>query len=205
MGKVSADMNVSIDGFIAGPGARPGNPLGDTGARVHDWMKAGIAWRDRAGFGGGTENRDSEVVDEWFNSYGAVVMGRNMFDAGEVPWGDNPPFRAPVFVVTTRARETLVREGGTTFTFVTDGLERALDQARDAARDKDVDIAGGADVLQQVIKAGLLDELQIHFAPVLLGDGIRLFDQLRPEDLELEPTRVIASPRVTHVRYRVVK
>jgi dihydrofolate reductase len=205
MGKVSADMNVSVDGFIAGPGARPGNPLGDTGAQVHDWMKAGTAWRDRAGFGGGTENRDSEVVDEWFNSYGAVVMGRNMFDTGEVPWGDNPPFRAPVFVVTSRARDTLVREGGTTFTFVTDGLESALDQARDAARDKSVDIAGGADVLQQVIKARLLDELQIHFAPVLLGDGIRLFDQLGPDDLELQPIRVIDSPHVTHVRYRVVK
>ena len=205
MGKVSADMNVSVDGFIAGPGARPGNPPGDTGARVHDWMKVGTAWRDRAGFGGGTENRDSEVVDEWFNSYGAVVMGRNMFDTGEVPWGDNPPFRAPVFVLTSRARETLVKEGGTTFTFVTDGLDNALDQARDAARDKNVDIAGGADVLQQVIKAGLLDELQIHFAAVLLGDGIRLFDQLGPDDLELEPTRVIDSPSVTHVRYRVVK
>jgi dihydrofolate reductase len=128
-----------------------------------------------------------------------------MFDTGEVPWGDNPPFRAPVFVLTSRARETLVKEGGTTFTFVTDGLDNALDQARDAARDKNVDIAGGADVLQQVIKAGLLDELQIHFAPVLLGDGIRLFDQLGPDDLELEPTRVIDSPSVTHVRYRVVK
>jgi len=205
MGKVSADMNVSVDGFIAGPGARPGSPRGDTGTRVHDWMKAGTAWRDRTGFGGGTENRDSEVVDEWFNSYGAVVMGRNMFDTGEVPWGDNPPFRTPVFVLTSRARRTLVKEGGTTFTFVTDGLESALDQARDAARDKNVDIAGGADVLQQVIKAGLLDELQIHFAPVLLGDGIRLFDQLGSDDLELEPTRVIDSPSVTHVRYRVVK
>jgi dihydrofolate reductase len=205
MGKVSADMTVSLDGFIAGPGARPGNPLGDTGARVHDWMKAATAWRERAGFAGGTTNRDSEVVNEWFRSYGAVVMGRNMFDTGEVPWGDNPPFRAPVFVLTNRARDRLVREGGTTFTFVTDEIESALEQARDVAADKNVDIAGGADVLQQFIKAGLLDELQIHFAPVLLADGIRLFDQLGPDDLELEPTRVIASPRVTHVRYRVVR
>jgi dihydrofolate reductase len=198
-------MNVSLDGFIAGPGARPGNPLGNTGARVHDWMKEGTSWRERAGFAGGTANRDSEVVDEWFRSYGAVVMGRNMFDTGEVPWGDNPPFRAPVFVVTNRPRETLRREGGTTFTFVTDGIESALEHAREAAGDKNVDIAGGANILQQFIKAGLLDELQLHFAPVLLGDGIRLFDQLGPDDLELEPTRVIDSPRVTHVRYRVVK
>jgi dihydrofolate reductase len=204
MGKVTADMNVSLDGFIAGPGARPGHPLGDTGARVHDWMKAVTAWRERAGFTGGETNEDSEVVEEWFQSYGAVVMGRNMFDTGEVPWGDAPPFRAPVFVVTSHARETLVKEGGTTFTFVTDGIESALEQARDVAGAKDVDIAGGADVLRQFIKAGLLDALQIHFAPVFLGDGILLFEQM-PPDIELEPTRVIDSPRVTHVRYRVVK
>jgi dihydrofolate reductase len=204
MGNVTADMNVSLDGFIAGPGARPGNPLGDTGARVHDWMKAVTAWRERAGFAGGETNKDSEVVEEWFDRYGAVVMGRNMFDSGEVPWGDNPPFRAPVFVVTSRARETLVKQGGTTFTFVTDGIDSALEQARDAAGAKDVDLAGGANILQQFINAGLLEELQIHFAPVLLGDGIRLFDHVRP-DVELKPTRVIDSPRVTHVRYRVVR
>jgi dihydrofolate reductase len=204
MGKVTADMNVSLDGFIAGPGARPGNPLGDTGARVHDWMKDTSSWRDRAGVAGGEPNADSEVVEAWFRSYGAVVMGRNMFDTGEVPWGDNPPFRAPVFVVTHRAREVLPREGGTSFTFVTDGIEKALALAQAAAGDKNVDVAGGADVLQQFLRARLLDELQLHFAPIFLGEGIRLFDQT-PKDVELEPTGVIESPRVTHVRYRVLK
>lgn len=204
MGKVTADMNVSLDGFIAGPGARPGNPLGDTGARVHDWMKDTSSWRERAGLPGGDSNTDSEVVEAWFRGYGAVVMGRNMFDTGEVPWGDNPPFRAPVFVVTNRAREVLPREGGTTFTFITDGIEKALAQAQVAAGGKDVDVAGGADVLQQFLRAGLLDELQLHFAPVFLGDGIRLFDRT-PENIQVEPITVIESPRITHVRYRVVK
>jgi len=142
-------------------------------------------------------------------------MGRRMFDEGEfgwmfdegqVGWPDPPPFRAPVFVLTHRAREPWVRQGGTTFTFVTDGIENALEQARAAAGDKDVQIAGGADIIRQFIEAGMLDELQIHLAPVLLGDGVRLFDRIDTEDaVELEVTRVIDSPRVTHLRYRVVK
>jgi dihydrofolate reductase len=132
-------------------------------------------------------------------------MGRRMFDEGEVGWPDPPPFRAPVFVLTHHAREPWVRQGGTTFTFVTDGIESAVEQAKAAAGDKDVQIAGGANVVQQCVKAGLLDELQIHLAPVLLGDGIRLFERIGPEDVELEGTRVIDSPRVTHLGFRVVK
>jgi dihydrofolate reductase len=204
MAQVTADFSVSLDGFIAGPDARPGNPLGDGGDRVHTWMYELASWRERAGLTGGITNRDSEVIGEWFAHFGAVVMGRNMFDEGAVPWGEKPPFRAPVFVVTHNARDTLVREGGTTFTFVTDGIESALAQAREAAGGKDVDVAGGADIVQQLLRAGLLDELQIHLAPVFLGAGVRLFDQM-PTDIELEKTRVIDSPRVTHLRYRVVK
>ena len=131
-------------------------------------------------------------------------MGRRMFDEGEVGWSDPPPFRAPVFVLTNHAREPWVRQGGTTFTFVTDGIESALEQAKAAAGDKDILIAGGANTVRQFLEAGLLDELQIHLAPVLLGDGVRLFDHVDPERIELEPTRVIDSPRVTHLRYRVV-
>ena len=132
-------------------------------------------------------------------------MGWRMFDEGEVGWPDPPPFRAPVFVLIHHAREPWVRQGGTTFTFVTDGIESALEQARAAAGDKDVRIAGGADTVQQFIEAGLLDGLQLYLAPVLLGDGVRLFDRVGPKHIELENTRVIDSPRVTHLRYRVVK
>jgi dihydrofolate reductase len=132
-------------------------------------------------------------------------MGRRMFDEGEGPWDDNPPLRMPVFVVTHQPRERLVKEGGTTFTFVTDGIESALEQAKAAAGDKDVNIAGGADTVQQFIKAGLLDELEIHLAPLLFGEGIRLFDKIGPQHVELENMRVVASPKVTHLRFRVVK
>jgi dihydrofolate reductase len=120
-------------------------------------------------------------------------------------WGDDPPFHHPVFILTHHPREPVTKEGGTTFTFVTDGIESALEQARAAAGDKDVAVGGGADVAQQYLKAGLLDELQIHIVPVLLGGGVRLFDNLDPDDVELEVTGVIESPAVTHVRYRVVK
>jgi dihydrofolate reductase len=140
-------------------------------------------------------------------------MGRRMFSGGEGPWeedpnadgwwGDDPPFHAPVFVVTNHARESVPKEGGTTFTFVTEGVEAAVEQAGAAAGDKDVLVAGGAMAVQQALKAGLLDEMQIHLVPVLLRGGTRLFDHLEGADLRLEGTRVIDSPAVTHLRYRV--
>jgi dihydrofolate reductase len=157
------------------------------------------------GLSGGQTNKDDEELRQRFAPTGAVVMGRRMFDEGEGPWGDNPPFRMPVFVVTHQPRERLVKEGGTTFTFVTDGIESALQQAKAAAGDKNVNIAGGAGTVQQFIRAGLLDELEIHLAPLLCGKGIRLFDKMGPEHVELEIMRVVASPKVTHLRFRVVK
>jgi dihydrofolate reductase len=205
MGIVTAHMSMSLDGFIAGPNAGVGNPLGDGGARIQQWMFDLASFREIQGLTGGQTNKDDEELRERFAPTGAVVMGRRMFDEGEEPWGDNPPFHMPVFVLTHEARETLVKEGGTTFTFVTDGIESALEQAKTAAGDKNVNIAGGADTVQQFIRAGLLDELEIHLAPVLFGEGIRLFDQMGPEHVELENIRVVASPRVTHLRYRVVK
>ena len=172
------------------------------------------SWREQHGLSGGTANRDAEVVDELTANVGAYLMGRRMFSNGEGPWGDspfegplgeNPSFHVPVFVLTHHPREPLVKEGGTTFHFVTDGIESALAQARAAAGDKDVDIAGGASVIQQAINAGLLDQLQIHLVLILLGDGIRLFDRMDPEQIELERTRVIDSPTVTHLTFRVGK
>lgn len=196
MGKATVDMSMSLDGFIAGPN--------DSVERLHQWVYDLASWRERHGLEGGKTDTDAEVLDESFKSTGAVVVGRRMFDVAN-GWGDNPPFHVPVFVITHEAREKLVKEGGTTFTFVTGGIESTLDQARAAAGDKDVSVGGGANVIQQYLSAGLLDEIQIHLVPVLLGDGRRLFDHIGTEQIELERTRVIESPGVTHLRFRVVK
>jgi dihydrofolate reductase len=175
--------------------------------RVTRWAVDAMGWRERLGFAGGERSIDSEIIEETFAAAGAYVMGRRMFDAGEIPWGDDPPFRAPVFVVTHRPREVLERKGGTSFTFVTEGVERAVELAREAAGGKDVAVSGGGEVLRQVIAAGLLEQLELHTVPVLLGDGQRLFDPslgLTPgEGIELVPTRVVDTPGVTHVRYTV--
>lgn len=205
MTKRTVDMSMSLDGYIAGPNGGVGNPLGDGGERLHRWAYELASWRERQGMAGGRTSRDAEVVEESFADVGATVMGRRMFEEGEGPWGDKPPFRMPVFVLTHDAGEKLVKGGGTTFTFVTDGIESALEQARAAAGDKDIRIAGGANTVQQFIRAGLLDELQIHLAPVFLGDGVRLFDHLGTERIELKSTRVIETPGVTHLKFRVVK
>jgi dihydrofolate reductase len=194
MSKVIVDMGMSLDGFIAGPNAGPHNPLGDEGTRIHRWVYDLEAWRELQGLKGGKTNRDDEIVKELNVRVGAYVMGRRMFDEGEVGWPDPPPFGAPVFVLTHHAREPWVRQGGATFTFVTDGIESALEQAREAAGGKDVRIAGGADTVGQFLEAGLVDEVQIHLAPVLLGEGVRLFDHIDPKHIELETTRVIDSP-----------
>jgi dihydrofolate reductase len=171
------------------------------------------SWRQSHGLTGGERNSDSEIVEEGVAATGAVVMGRRMFSGGSGPWeddpvadgwwGDEPPFRVPVFILTHHPREPVTKEGGTTFTFVTDGIGAALEQARAAAGDRNVHIAGGASVVQQYLRAGELDELQIHVSPILLGSGTRLFDDLGPALPGLEITRVIDSPAVTHLRYRV--
>ncbi|GAA5063889.1 dihydrofolate reductase family protein [Haladaptatus pallidirubidus] len=204
MSNVIVDIGMSLDGFIAGPNAGPQNNLGDEGRRLHQWMYDVHSWRERQNRTGGETNRDDELVREAFDRIGAYVMGRRMFDEGEVGWPNPPPFREPVFVLTHEEREPWVREGGTTFTFVTDGIETALEQAKEAAGEKDVRIAGGANIVQQFIEAGLVDELQIHLAPLLLGDGIRLFDHIDRGPVELENTQVIDSPKVTHLEYRVL-
>jgi dihydrofolate reductase len=218
MAKLTFDITMSLDGFIAGPNMTREQGLGDGGERLHEWAYELKSFREPHGRSGGTTNKDSEVLEETLRSPGAIVMGRRMFGGGEGAWddkawgdepwegwwGDEPPFHMPVFVLTHHARETLTK-GETTFTFVTDGIESALEQARAAAGGKDVAVGGGASVAQQYLDAGLLDELQIHLVPLLLGEGVRLFEHLDPERVELECTRVIQSPAVTHLRYRVVK
>lgn len=210
MSKVVADISVSLDGFVAGPNDGPDNPLGDRGERLHEWVVPLASWREMHGLDGGATGPDSDLVEEVVQRAGAYVMGRRMFDCGEGPWGDEPPFRAPVFVVTREEREPLVKRGGTTFTFVTGGVVEAVERARRAAGDKDVAVAGGGQLIRGVLAAGLLDELQLHLVPVLLGGGVRLFEpavdaERATETVEFETTRVIDSPSVTHLRLRPVR
>jgi dihydrofolate reductase len=201
-GKVVADITTSLDGFVAGPNDGPELGLGEGGERLHEWVYDLESWRGPHGLAGGERNQDSEILDEAFKTAGAIVVGRRMFDnAGG--WGDHPPFHMPVFVLTHEIREPEAKEGGTTFTFVNDGVESALEQARAAAGDENVNVGGGANTIQQFLEAGLLDELEIHIAPLLLGGGIRLFNGAR--GVELERTRVVDSPAVTHLRFRVLK
>jgi dihydrofolate reductase len=209
---VTAQMSVSADGFYAGQKHTDmatwlDGPEAAGFFRVTRWAIDAEAWRQRLGFKGGEYNANSEVIAETFDSVGAYVMGRRMADGGEIPWGDDPPFRAPVFVVTSRPRQTLQRKGGTSFTYITAGIHSAIEQARAAANGKNVAIAGGGTLLRQVIKLGLLDELELHIVPVILGDGMRLLSpELGLDDkegIELAPARVIATPDVTHIRYKV--
>jgi dihydrofolate reductase len=217
MASLTLDISISLDGFVAGPNQTLEQPLGEGGERLHEWVVALASWREPHGMSGGETNIDDEVVEESRRNVGATVMGRRMFSGGEGPWdddpnadawwGDDPPFHHPVFVLTHHTREPVTKQGGTTFTFVTDGIEAALEQARAAAGDKDVLVGGGGSVAQQYLRAGLLDQLQLHVVPVLLGDGVRLFENHvgdPPGDLELD--RSIESPTgVTHLRYRVVR
>jgi dihydrofolate reductase len=210
MPELILDISMSLDGFVAGPNATLDDPLGENGMRLHEWIFVTKAWREAHGLEGGEESADSELAGELIGQASATVMGRRMFSGGQGPWeddpnasawwGEDPPFHHPVFVLTHHAREPLQLKGGTTFTFVTDGIESALEQAREAAGDGDIRLAGGADVVQQYLRAGLLDQLQLHVVPVLFGDGVRLFDENQGT---LELARVLDSPTgVTHLTYR---
>jgi dihydrofolate reductase len=212
VGKVVVDISMSLDGFVAGPNPTLEEPLGKKGEELHEWVVRTNYWRERHGLEGGEEDEDSEVIREAFSSVGASVMGRKMFSGGSGPWesdprsmgwwGDEPPFHTPVFVLTHHAREPEEMEGGTTFFFVTDGIEAAIEQARAAAGEGNVAIGGGANAIQHAFAAGLVDELQVHVAPILLGGGTRLFGE-GADPIRLEATRVLASPRATHVKFDV--
>jgi dihydrofolate reductase len=206
----TSHISISLDGFVAGPNQSLDNPIGEGGMRLHEWLFATASWRRQSGGQGGEQNADAEVVDDVVRNIGAYIMGRKMFGGGDGPWdeswtgwwGDEPPFRAPVFVLTHHPRNQLTMKGGTTFTFVTDGIEAAHEQARAAAGQAGVAIAGGASAIQQYLAAGMLDELYLHIVPVILGAGERLLENVG--DPLLEPVQVVASPAVTHVKYRVV-
>jgi dihydrofolate reductase len=211
MSKVTSQISISLDGFVAGPNQSLENPIGEGGLRLHEWVFATASWREQQGQTGGENSVDSQVVDDVFENVGAYIMGRKMFGGGDGPWdrswkgwwGDDPPYRVPVFVLTHHARDPLPMQGGTTFTFVSSGIGSALEQARSAAGDKEIAIAGGAQTVQQFIAAGMLDELYLHIVPVVLGAGERLLENVG--DPTLQPVTVIASPAVTHVKYRIVR
>jgi dihydrofolate reductase len=215
MARLFLDISMSLDGFVAGPNQTLEQPLGEGGEGLHEWVFRLASWRAPHGLEGGETGPDDDLVRERLERTGAVIMGRRMFSGGagsweddpnaDAWWGDNPPFHVPVFVLTHHEREPVVKEGGTTFTFVTDGIESALDQALSAAGEKDVSLAGGASVAQQYLQAGLLDELHVHVAPVLLGGGISLFGELGTDAAKLKLTKVLESTFVTHLSYDVAR
>jgi len=210
MSRLRFQISMSLDGYVAGPGQSVEDPLGVGGEQLHEWVIALAFWRRMHGMEGGEVNESTEVAQRGWENVGATIMGRNMFGGHPGPWdpespwkgwwGEEPPFHHPVFVLTHHAREPLAMEGGTTFTFVTDGIESALEQAREAAGGKDVTIGGGAQAAQQYLAAGLVDEMWIHLVPILLGGGEALFGGMT--DLgSLEQVEAIPAPRVTHLRF----
>jgi dihydrofolate reductase len=210
MSKLKLQISVSLDGYVAGPNQSEEQPLGEGGEALHDWAFKLAAWREPHGEEGGEVNPSTEVFEEATENVGAVIMGRNMFGGGPGPWseepwegwwGDEPPFGVPVFVLTHHEREPLVK-GETTFHFVTDGIESALGRAREVASGKDVAIGGGGETIQQYLAAGEVDEMWINVAPLLLGGGTRLLDNLGPE-VKLEQARVIEGPDAAHLKYRL--
>jgi dihydrofolate reductase len=214
MSKLRCHISISLDGFVAGPNQSEENPLGEGGERLHDWVVSLGAWREAHGKQGGEVNESSRVMEESIQNLGAGVMGRNMFgppgggawdEQWKGWWGDDPPYHYPVFILTHHPRDPVEMEGGTTYHFVTDGIESALDQAREAAGGRDVMLWGGAQVAQQYLAAGLLDELELHVVPVVLGGGARLFDNLGDAEVQLEQVRAVEAPGVTHLKYRSAK
>jgi dihydrofolate reductase len=211
MSKLRFRISMSLDGFVAGPRQSVDNPLGIGGMRLHQWVFPLTVWRAMHGLEGGEVNQSTKVVEESLAGIGASLMGRNMFGGHPGPWdaispwngwwGVNPPFHHPVFVLTHHAREPLELEGGTTFTFVTDGIESALELARRAAGGKDVSLAGGARVAQEYLAAGFVDEMEINVVPTLLGSGERLFEGVGDDLHGLELVRTVAAPNVTHVKF----
>src|ERR687895_260929 len=211
MSKLRCHISISADGFVAGQNQSKENPLGEGGERLHDWAVSLAAWRESHDKQGGEVNESTRIMEETLENVGAAVMGRNMFgpigggDWGDGEWtgwwGDNPPYHYPVFIVTHHPRDPVEMKGGTTFHFVTDGIESALEQARQAAGASDVMIGGGASVVQQYLAAGFVDEFELHVVPILLGDGERLLEKVG--DLKLEQVSAVNAPGVTHIRYRV--
>jgi dihydrofolate reductase len=198
MGLVTCQLAISLDGYLAGPNQSLETPMGEGGMQIHQWHLKPVGV-------------DVDIVGQMLEGNGAYIMGRKMFGGGPGDWdlgwtgwwGDDPPYHAPTYVLTHHEREPVPMQGGTTFYFVTDGIESALAQARAVAGDKNIAIAGGASTVQQYLAAGLIDQMHLHIAPVILGSGERLLDHIGTPTLEI--IDVVASPHVTHIKYRVVR
>jgi dihydrofolate reductase len=204
MSKVFFSVGVSLDGFIAGLNRGPKNPLGDHGVELHEWLFGQRAFRERLQLGeGGETGQDNRVVEAILERTGVTIIGKRMFEEGEQNWPEEAPFRTPVFVLTRQARAPWERKGGTTFHFVNDGIESALRQARAAAKNKDVRIGGGANVILQYLNAGLIDDFTLSLAPIFLGDGLRLFDKVDSPKMSFDSVDAIRSPMVTHLTYAI--
>jgi len=212
MSRLRLGITMSLDGYVGGPDQSEENPLGVGGMELHEWFFPLKEFREMHGEQGGKIDASSAVVQERRANIGATIMGRNMFGPVRGPWrdeswrgwwGEDPPYHHPVFVLTHHPREPLEMEGGTTFSFVSDGIESALAQAKDAAGGRDVWLAGGASVVNQYLAAGLMDEIDISIAPVILGSGARLFDTVQPGVVKLKQLRAVEAPEVTHIKYEV--
>jgi dihydrofolate reductase len=210
MAKLRFNISMSLDGYVAGPSQSVETPLGEGGEQLHEWVIGTRSWRAAHGREGGETGLDDDRVAPWTRNIGATIMGRNMFgpvrgtwgdDSWRGWWGDDPPFHTPVFVLTHHPREPVEMEGGTTFHFVTDGIEAALDRAMGAAGGQDVSLGGGANAAQQYLRAGLVDEMEIHVVPLLLGGGARLFENLDGGQSGYEPVELVSSPTVAHFRF----
>lgn len=204
MSKVFFDMGISLDGFIAGLNSSPSNPLGNGGLEIHNWMFLQRSFRRLLKLGDdGETGVDDKLVEEVFNRTGAYIMGKRMFEEGEVNWLEDAPFHTPVFVLTHESRSPWQQKGGTTFHFINDGIESALRQAREVAGQRDIRISGGAQTIRQYLDARLVEEFTIHCAPLFLSEGVRLFDRIDKEKLSVQIIEAVHSPHVTHLRYKV--
>jgi dihydrofolate reductase len=212
MSKLRLGISMSLDGYVAGPDQSPENPLGVGGMDLHEWFFPLKAFREMHGEVGGEVNASSPVAEERQANLGATIMGRNMFGPVRGPWpdeswrgwwGEDPPYHHPVFVLTHHPRDPLEMDGGTTFHFVSDGIESALAQAKEAASGRDIWLAGGASAVNQYLAAGLIDEIDVSIAPLILGAGARLFDGLDGRAIKLRQIRAVDGPGVTHIKYEV--
>jgi dihydrofolate reductase len=204
MSKVFFDVGISLDGYIAGPNGGPKNPLGDGGMAIHEWMFKQKSFREKLGMEGGeVNNKDNEIISETFNRIGSNIMGKHMFEEGEANWPEDAPFHCPVYVLTHQKREPWERPGGTIFSFVNDDIHNILEKAKKDAGSKDVRISGGASVIRQFLNAGLIDEFNLHIAPIILGNGVKLFDKIEKGKFAVEISNVVNLPMVTHIFYKV--